>query len=130
MSDSGDSGTGHRRPHPPSMAAPYLEFDLATESEQLQREPEWSTGRNAKTLAKYADLRVVLMTLRATTRVPEHRTEGRITIHAISGHLRVRAEGRTFDLPPGGLLALDRGLGHDVEAMEDSVLLLTIAWPN
>jgi hypothetical protein len=29
----------------------------------------------------------------------------------------------------GGLLALDRGLPHDVEAIEESALLLTIAWP-
>jgi len=28
------------------------------------------------------------------------------------------------------LLALDRGIAHDVEAFEDSALLLTIAWPG
>jgi hypothetical protein len=27
------------------------------------------------------------------------------------------------------MLALDKGLAHDVEAMEESALLLTIAWP-
>jgi quercetin dioxygenase-like cupin family protein len=112
------------------MAGAYLEFDLATEIEQLHREPEWSTGRNAKTLVKYDDLRVVLVALRANARMPDHRTEGRISIQTVRGHLRVRAEGRTFDLPVGGLLVLDGGLAHDVEALEDSVLLLTIAWPR
>jgi len=28
------------------------------------------------------------------------------------------------------LLALDRGILHDVEALEDSAFLLTIAWPG
>ncbi len=130
MTDANDSGTARRRPHPQPMAAAYLEFDLANEIEQLHREPEWSTGQNAKTLVKYEDFRVVLTALRARARMPDHRTEGRISVQTIRGHIQIRAEGRTFDLPVGSLLALDGGLAHDVEALEDSVLLLTIAWPG
>jgi quercetin dioxygenase-like cupin family protein len=112
------------------MADAYLEFDLAREIEQLHQEPEWADGQNAKTLVKYDDLRVVLTALRAHAHIPGHQTEGRISIQTVSGHLQVRAQGRTFDLPMGALLALDRGLLHDVQALEDSALLLTIAWPN
>jgi len=112
------------------MAAPYLEFDLARETEQLHREPGWQSGQNARTLVKFADLRIVLTTLKAHSRIPGHQTRGRISIQTISGHLHVRAQGRTFDLPPGGLLALDQDVPHDVEALEDSSLLLTIAWPD
>ena len=120
----------HRRPHPTPMAAPYLEFDIASELEELRREPAWQSGQNAKTLVKFDDLRIVLMSLQARSRIPGHQTEGRISIHAVAGHIQVRAQGRTFDLPSGGLLALDRGLPHDVEALEDSAVLLTIAWPG
>jgi len=123
-------GNAHRRPHPQPMAAPYLEFDLARETEQLHREPGWQSGQNARTLVKFADLRIVLTTLKAHSRIPGHQTRGRISIQTISGHLHVRAQGRTFDLPPGGLLALDQDVPHDVEALEDSSLLLTIAWPD
>lgn len=130
MADTFDARAQHRRPHPQPMAATYLEFDLAREIDELTREPGWATGQNAKTLAKYDDFRVVLTALRARARMPGHRTEGRITIHTVRGHLQVRAEGRTFDLPLGSLLVLDRGLSHDVEALEDSALLLTIAWPE
>jgi quercetin dioxygenase-like cupin family protein len=130
MTEANDAGAEHRRPHPQPMAATYLEFDLTSEIEQLHREPEWNTGRNAKTLIKYDDLRVVLLALRAQTRIPDHRTDGRISIQTVRGHLRIRADGRTFNLPMGGLLALDGGLVHDVEAVEDSALLLTIAWPR
>jgi quercetin dioxygenase-like cupin family protein len=106
-----------------------MEVDLTRELEQLHREPGWSSGQNAKTLVKYDDLRIVLMALKAGARIPGHQTEGRISIHAVTGHLKVRAQDRTFDLPAGRLLALDQGVPHDVEALEDSAFLLTIAWP-
>jgi quercetin dioxygenase-like cupin family protein len=128
MSDAQQTAP-HRRPHPQPMAATYLEFDLNRELEQLRREPDRATGQNAKTLIKFDDLRVVLIALDARTRIPDHRTEGRLSIQVVEGHVQVRAAGRTFDLPQGRLLALDRGLPHDVEAMEQSALLLTIAWP-
>jgi len=112
------------------MAAGYLEFDLAREIEQLHREPDWSTGQNAKTLVKYDDFRVVLMALRAQTHIPSHQTRGRISVHTVAGHAQVRAADRVFDLPAGRLLTFDRDVPHDVDALEDSVLLLTIAWPE
>jgi quercetin dioxygenase-like cupin family protein len=59
-----------------------------------------------------------------------HQTEGRISIQTVVGHIQVRAQGRTFDLPAGSLLALDQGIPHDVEALEESAFLLTIAWPG
>jgi quercetin dioxygenase-like cupin family protein len=110
------------------MAGEYLEFDLGHEIEQLHQEAEWATGQNAKTLVKYEDLRVVLTVLRAHARMPSHHAEGRITIQTIRGHIQVRAAGRTFGLRAGNVLALDGGLQHDLEALEDSALLLTIAW--
>lgn len=112
------------------MAAAYLEFDLARELEQLHHEPGWSSGQNAKTLVKYDDFRVVLIALKAHARLPGHQTEGRISIQTVAGHIQVRAQGRTFDLPMGRLVALDRGLPHDVEALEEGAFLLTIAWPG
>jgi quercetin dioxygenase-like cupin family protein len=112
------------------MAGPFMEFDLPAEIHRLHAETTWSTGHNARTLIKYDDFRVVLIVLQAKARVPEHRTEGRISIHVLFGHVQLRAEGRTFNLRAGGLLALDQGAAHDVEALEETALLLTIAWPG
>ncbi|HYN09778.1 MAG TPA: cupin domain-containing protein [Vicinamibacterales bacterium] len=120
----------HRRPHTPPMADPFMEFDLPAEIHRLQAETTWNTGQNARTLIKYDDFRVVLIALRAKARMQEHKAEGRITAHVLSGHIQLRASGRTFSLRPGGLLALDQGVPHDVEALEESAFLLTIAWPG
>jgi quercetin dioxygenase-like cupin family protein len=119
----------HRRPNVQAMGASHVEFDLGTEPELLHQEPEWQTGHNSKTLVKYESLRIVLIAMKAGIRIPEHQTEGRISIQTIRGRIVVRATGRTFDLSTGGLLALDQGLRHDVEALEDSAFLLSIAWP-
>jgi quercetin dioxygenase-like cupin family protein len=130
MANARRGNSRRRRPHPQPMGTPFREFDLSGELEQLAREPQPIGGQNAKTLVKYDDLRIVLIALRADARIPGHQAEGRISVHTIRGHIRIRAIQRTFDLPAGSLLALDRGLPHDVEALEDSALLLTIAWPG
>jgi quercetin dioxygenase-like cupin family protein len=130
MSNAQPDDRPHQRPHPPALAAPVLEFDLGREIEHLRSELPSAGGQKARTLAKYDDLRIVLIALTAQARIPGHRAEGRVSVHTIRGHVRMRALGRTFDLPAGSLLALDQGVPHDVEALEDSAVLLTIAWPG
>lgn len=119
-----------RRPHPTpeQLAGAFLQFDLRAEIEQLRREDGSKAGQNAKTLVKYDDFRLVIITLEQGTHIPWHQTAGRVSIHTVAGHIRVHAEERTFDLPLGSLLALDRTLPHEVEALEQSAFLLTIAW--
>ncbi len=130
MSDGSPPPAERRRPHlsPGQMAGAFLQFDLAAELEQLRREPGSKDGQNAKTLVKYDDFRIVLITLDAGARIPSHHTAGRVSIATFSGRVRVHAEGRTFDMPAGSLLVLDRTLPHEVEAMEASAVLLTISW--
>jgi quercetin dioxygenase-like cupin family protein len=48
----------------------------------------------------------------------------------ISGHILLRAEGRTFDLPAGRIVALDRGIVHELEAVDESAVLQSIVWPT
>jgi quercetin dioxygenase-like cupin family protein len=120
----------HRRPHTSSLASPFLEFDLIAEVDRLHRESTWNTGHNARTLIKYDDLRVVLMAMKAGSRIPEHKANGRICVQVLSGHIRLNASGRAFDLLPGSLLALDERAPHDLEALDESAVLLTIAWPG
>jgi quercetin dioxygenase-like cupin family protein len=107
-----------------------MEFDVPTEIQRLQAETTWSTGQNARTLIKYDDFRVVLIALAAEARMPAHKADGRISIHVLSGHIQLSASGRTFNLRSGGLLAIDHGVSHDVRALEESAVLLTIAWPG
>jgi quercetin dioxygenase-like cupin family protein len=108
-----------------------MPFDLADEVSRLRSEPAWLQGeRNAKTLVKQPDLRAVLTVMKAGTRLAQHEADARLTLHVLSGRVRLHLLGTTAELNQGHLLALDRGLRHDVEALEESAFLLTLAWPE
>jgi quercetin dioxygenase-like cupin family protein len=124
--DIGAGTRAAREPH--AVAGTALSFDLAAEAEVLMREPTWQAGHNAKTLVKHPDFRVVLIVLKAGARMHEHSTDQCVTIHALSGHLRVHLPARTLDLTQGALLALEQTVVHDVEALADSVFVLSLGW--
>ena len=105
-----------------------LAFDLAAESDALRGEASWQRGdRNAKTLVKEPGFRVVLVALRAGARLAEHAVHEQATVHALTGHVQIHLAGQRIDVPAGGLIALEPRIDHDVEALQDSTLLLTIA---
>jgi quercetin dioxygenase-like cupin family protein len=113
------------------LAAPAMPFDLADEVSRLRSEPAWLQGdRNAKTLVKQPDFRVVLTVMRTGARLAHHDTAARLTLHVLSGRLSLRLLGTTAELSQGHLLVLDRDVRHDVEAVEESAFLLTLAWPE
>lgn len=114
---------------PRALSGPLLTFDLAKDAERLRGESPWNQhGRNAVTLVKHSDLRIVFILMKAGARLQEHHAGARISVHALSGHARLHLSDRIVDLPAGHLLALERDIPHDLEAVEESAVLLTIAW--
>ena len=114
----------------PGLAEPLLQIDLDKELKQLRREDSWQreAGRSSKTLAKYPDFRIVLILMKSGTRMRQHRAEGRISIQQLKGQVCIHLADRKVNLSAGHLLVLDCGVLHDVEALEESALLLSIAW--
>ncbi len=117
-----------RQPVPTSGT--LLSFDLSKEVDRLLSEQPWQAEHTANTIAKYPDLRVVLVALKAGGRLHKHQTAGRISIQTLSGEIRVHVEDRVVEMPAGRLLTLEHNVAHDVEAETNSVFLLTIAWPT
>jgi quercetin dioxygenase-like cupin family protein len=107
-----------------------IEFNLSSEVKELESRKPWPQGLTSKTLLKSGDLRIVLIAMESAAKMQEHHSDGRISIHALSGSIRVHVQQQERILRAGHLIALDRSVKHDVEAMEDSVFLLTIAWPT
>jgi quercetin dioxygenase-like cupin family protein len=124
------SGVGHKSVDG-TLSGDLLRFDLASELDQLHRDESWlhPAGRSSKTLVKHPDLRIVLIAMKANTRMHEHTAAARISVHSLSGHIRLHLPERVVDLPAGHLLALDQCVPHEVEAAEDSAFLLTLSWP-
>src|SRR5574338_697130 len=117
------------RPKAPT-SGPFLSFDLESEIRKLRGEDTWQGGKNSKTLIKYPDYRIVLIALNKGGRMTEHHAAGRLSVQTISGRVKMHVEGSEFDLRAGQLLVLDRAVPHDVEAVEDSAFIVTIAWPE
>jgi len=128
--EEGYSLEHHVEGEPRHLGAPLLRADLSKEIEELRQGAAWRVGgHNAKTLVKYPDLRVVLIAFKQGTTLGEHKTKGRISIHTLEGHVLLKLGSQVVDLPKGCLLGLGPSVPHDVEAVEQSAILLTIAWP-
>ncbi|RVU48991.1 hypothetical protein EA187_03615 [Lujinxingia sediminis] len=83
-------------------------------------------GQIARTLVHTPDLRVVIIALAGDRTIAEHHASATVTIHCLSGRLRLQLPDRQVELAAGNLLPLGRDLPHDVHALEDSVFVLTL----
>jgi quercetin dioxygenase-like cupin family protein len=130
MSQEKEGRTGHES-LAGHLTAPLMAFNLAKELSLLHEEEAWlRTGRNSKTLVKQPDFRIVLIALKKGLHLEEHSADARISIYSLSGQVKLQLPDQTVDLPEGHLLVLDRALEHDLEALEESAILLTISWPH
>jgi len=116
----------------PELAAPALKICLATAIKQQQQHEAFqrSKGRSSTTLAKYPDLRIVLVSMKAGSKMHEHKAAGRLSLLTLTGCVRLKVLEHTVDVPAGHILTLDCCVPHDVEALRQSVFLLTISWPH
>jgi quercetin dioxygenase-like cupin family protein len=114
----------------PELDQPLLQSNLAVEIEKLRLAESWQrkTGRSSKTLLNSPASGILLIAMKQNTETKEHQVDGRITIQTIVGHLRLKLSDQTVELPAGDLLMLDRGIVHDIQAVKESVFLLTMCW--
>lgn len=115
------------RPDRPE-GGPFVHRRLLEEVERLRAEPAWRDGdRNAITLTRGAGVRLVLTALKQGAVLHEHRAPAPATVHVLSGRMAFRVGGQRLELGPGHVVAMEAGLEHAGEALEDTAFLLTIA---
>jgi len=110
----------------PAPADLMLTVNWQSEVERLLRDITGESGRLSKTIVKYPNFSIVLMVMKSNTKFPEHKSTGRISVHVLKGHIQMRILDKLVDLPAGNLIALDREVLHDVEALDESAFILTI----
>jgi quercetin dioxygenase-like cupin family protein len=112
-------------------------FDLEEINREMRGEPEYGHdhGHAARTIVRTDHLRVVLIAIRAGAHIAEHVAQATASIQVVSGRVRIRLprlarqhDDRFEELSPGRLLAMEAGIAHSVEALEDSALLVTLGW--
>lgn len=99
-------------------------LDLAAESRSIASAQD--PTRTARTLARLDTLRLTLMMLKSGAKVKQHHTDHELCVHTVSGHVSIHTPRERFDLPQGHVAVLQRGLVHDIEAHEESAILVTV----
>ncbi len=101
-----------------------LTFDLNAVARDLQ---STEARRQGVALVKEAGLNIVLSTLPSGERLAEHTARGASSLLVLDGRVRVQAGGQAQELPAGSLAAFNAGVPHEVEALETSTVLVTVA---
>jgi quercetin dioxygenase-like cupin family protein len=110
------------------LAAPMMVFDLAPQLRELREDDSYRrSGRLGRTLAKSGRLRLTLVALNEGVEVGMHQAVSPMTIQLLEGRLRFRVEGQDHELVAGQVLFFGPGEAHDIRALEESGLLLTIS---
>lgn len=105
------------------MALPHA---VSGEVIPLGRLDSGAGAQRTHALIRAPQLEVARLVLPAGHRMPEHAAPGEITLQGLAGRVDLVLGGRRVALGPGDLVHLAAGEAHAVEAIEPSVLLLTL----
>lgn len=100
---------------------------IALARHELGQAREASSGRSAKTVygGHEHQLRQTVMALRAGESLTEHENPGEATLQVLDGRVLLRSGDVSWNGSPGDLMTIPDGR-HSLDAVEDSVILLTV----
>lgn len=111
-----------------SLASPMMIFDLEPRLQELRADDSYRrSGRLGRTLAKSGRLRLTLVALNSGIEVGTHHAASPMTIQLLEGSLSFRVAGEDHELRAGQVLFFGPGEAHDIRAVEESALLLTLS---
>ncbi len=96
--------------------------------ELMKRAQQASSGRSADTVYGGHEhiLRQTMIAIVAGRELSEHENPGEATVQVLQGRVRLHADGLAWEGAPGDLLVVPPAR-HTLDAVEDSVVLLTVA---
>ncbi|QLG12981.1 cupin domain-containing protein (plasmid) [Deinococcus sp. D7000] len=105
-------------------------YDLQGQLTRLRGDtPLAEHGRDSLTLVRDAGFTLLLVVLRAGKGMPNHTAPGPISVLVLDGRVAFTAQDTRLELGPHELATLPVRVPHEVTALEDSAVLITIAEP-
>ncbi|CAM4003298.1 cupin domain-containing protein [Deinococcus marmoris] len=105
-------------------------YDLKGQLARLRDDaPLAKYGRDSLTLVRDSSFTLLLVALKAGTGLPNHTAPGPISVLVLDGRVAFTSKGERCDLSPHELVTLPARVPHEVMALEDSAILITIADP-
>src|SRR6185503_10648226 len=106
--------------------APYVFINIPEFIQQLKKEESWQKkDRNSITVFKTAKVTMVLVCLHAKAVLKDNLVDGILAIQVIEGIVRVSSPDGDVDMLANQMITFHQLVDHSVEALMDSVLLLT-----
>lgn len=110
------------------LDAPLVKIDLPAFMKQIKNEPSWKdSDRNAITVFKTKNFRIVLIALHKEAVMTTHTAEGMISVQVMEGDILFSVPDNTVNLCAGQMLTLHESIPHSVIAKEESIFLLTLS---
>jgi len=107
------------------LDAKFVFADIPAYIDQLKDEKAWSKNdRNGITLFKSSGVTIVLVALKKSAAIPDNQLEGFFTVQLLEGGADVQVDGQLVQLSKG-ILAMHPGVKHSIQALQDSILILT-----
>lgn len=103
-------------------------FDMGAEFAKLESEADGSVaGHRQITLFKGHKTTVAIFAFQSGGGMREHAAPGIVTIQVLRGALQIHVGGELHQVREHNVLVLPPGVRHDVTALEDSRMLLTVS---
>jgi quercetin dioxygenase-like cupin family protein len=110
------------------LAGPILSLDLQERLTALRREESYArSGRAGRTLAKAGRFRLTLVAMVDGNQIGTHQADSPMTLHVLEGGIRFRTGTEEHELHSGQLLFFGPGDAHDIRAVGETALLITIS---
>lgn len=102
-------------------------FNLDREFQKLPDESTMRQGHMQKAIYRHGDVTTAIFFFEANGGIDQHMLEGESIIHVLEGELFVRTGDSEYTLMPNDVLLLDPKVPHDLRAVVDTRVLLTMA---
>jgi quercetin dioxygenase-like cupin family protein len=128
MQEKSNDSTNKRPEGERAIDAPLVTVNLPFYIDQIKKEASWKeSDRNAITLFKSANLRLVLVGLHAAAEMTRHTAPGILHIQVLEGKIRFITDHQTVELNKNQMLVLHERIPHAVQAETEAVFLLSIS---